>query len=396
MLPVLKSTVHRFLGAFGYRLVPIPRQPGPITGRRHRLLKHDDEVVEKAKVHLAGTAPVPQGLPSLGERWGSYAQKLRDRIDIIRSAEELVSIGQSPASGIETSLPPQELTGYCDSFYLRMLETTMPDHLIGAFQSFHSPPMTTYKTTYQDRNIDFVTLVAGVELLTIFHWLDGNYPKSVCDIGGGTGKYAHAWLTNSVHRPDLIVILDIPETLVFSETLLRTVFGDAVQYITDASVVPNEKGIVLCPVANAAVLRKLSFDLVMNTGSMQEMTDTWIDWYMDWLDQQPCKYFYSDNFFANALANIREGHNSWSPRPSARWQMIRSAFYSGVRNIAVMMFEKDGASQTRQQPSRGGYGWLQRLDIARSNGDEVSYRQALQLPIPCPTCGKRRGKLLKL
>jgi hypothetical protein len=399
----LKSALQRMALRLGYQVerarttisIDFPKfKPIPVFKPR---LTVNEAIVASAKKHLL-QQQTSDILPPLGERWGAYASRLRARIGAVTSAEELLLIGQSPESGIETNLPPHELVGHYHLGNLRMLETIMSDHIINALQSFHSPPLTSpaYKMSYQGREIDFVSMCAGIEILTILYWLDGDYPIRICDIGGGTGKYAHAWLTNSIHRPDLIVILDIPETLVFSETLLRSVFGDAVQYISDLNTVPNASGIVLCPLANAEALKTLSFDLVTNTGSMQEMTDAWIDWYMDWLDRQSCRYFYSDNFFANALMDMREGHNSWSPRPSARWQMIYSHIWLGVRNIALMLFQKDSGQPTaRQQPLRGAQGWLQHLDIARRTGDEASYRQALEFAAAMPFMPKEAWQVAK-
>jgi hypothetical protein len=84
----------------------------------------------------------------------------------------------------------------------------------------------------------------------------------VCDIGGGTGKYAKGWLTNSAHRARLVVIIDLPETLVYSEALLRAELGnDRVHYIErqDDDALPTS-GAVLCPISNVAALGNLTFD----------------------------------------------------------------------------------------------------------------------------------------
>jgi hypothetical protein len=195
------------------------------------------------------------------------------------------------------------------------------------------------------------------------------------------------------------VIVDIPETLVYSETLLRTELGDGkVQYISTPASVPNRSGVVLCPVANIRALENTSFDLVTNTWSMQEMTDAWVDWYMEWLDRQPCRFFYSENYFANALTNMREGHNSWSPRPSSRWQLIRSRFYLGTRNAAVMLFRKNGGGTDRPFGGnlKGAEAWLAYLDLARCQKDEPSLRQALDFAQSLPFIPKETWEVAKM
>jgi hypothetical protein len=290
-------------------------------------------------------------------------------------------LGQSPEAGVETHLPPYELIGYCHWRELQLLTDGLEGALYDALPSVCSPRIIhpDYVVEYRGRKIDFVSQCAAATVMTILNSLK-EWPRTICDIGGGTGQYARAWLTNSSHRPDLIAIIDIPETLVYSETLLRTELGDSrVQYVSTPKSVPRGSGVVLCPIANVRALEDISFDLVTNTESMQEMTDAWVDWYMEWLDRQPCRFFYSENYFANALTNMREGHNSWSPRPSARWQLTYSKLILGMRNVAQMLFRKDGNGNVHRNDRhpKGAEAWLVYLDVARCQKDEVSLRQAL-------------------
>jgi hypothetical protein len=110
---------------------------------------------------------------------------------------------------------------------------------------------------------------------------------------------------------------------------------------------------------------------------MQEMTDAWVDWYMAFLDRQPCRFFYSSNFFTNPLASMKEGHNSWSPRPSAQWGLMHSSIELGTRNSAMMLFRK-GTDHCRpaMPDGQGASAWLWHLDVARDN-EEAKLRAAL-------------------
>ncbi len=325
---------------------------------------------------------MPVELPSLGGRWGAYASQLRSRISRISSSEELIFFSQSPEAGVETHLPQRDLIGHCQGLDLQLLADDLPRHLYDALPSFRSPCIirSEYVVDYKGRKIDLVSQCSAATILTILNLLKGNWPRTVCDVGGGTGTYARSWLTNSAHRPELVAIIDIPETLIYSETLLRAELGDGeVQYISSPTSILSKSGIILCPIANIRALENVSFDLVMNTASMQEMTDEWVEWYMAWLDRQPCRCFYSANFFANALTNMREGHNSWSPRPSPRWQLIYSGLHLGQRNSATMLFRKDGDETALQNGryAKGAEAWLGYLEIARRNRNESSLRRAL-------------------
>jgi putative sugar O-methyltransferase len=378
---VIKSLVRRAAGALGYRIERIPPAVDfRLRSRRDR--GADDPVARAAKAHLAAAAPAPDQ-PSLGERWGAYATQLRDRIDLLSSAQDIILFGQSPAAGVETHLPVSELLGFCHWQELQLLSDRLPGPLYDALSSFRAPRVIRPDCVveYRGRRIDFVTQCSAVVILTILNLLKDQWPRSVCDIGGGTGTYARSWLTNSAHRPELVAIVDLPETLVYSETLLKSELGDArVQYISSPSATANKSGIVLYPLANIPALETVSFDLVTNIGSMQEMSDDWIDWYMAWLDRQPCRYFYSLNFFANALTNMREGHNSWSPRPSPRWQLVHSKISLGLRNHAELLFRKDGPepARTNETAAAGVDAWLAHLEAARRHGDEAALRRALE------------------
>lgn len=380
VLGIAKSLIRRSVGALGYKLVAIPNSRPSALRRLKRIWAADHPLIRIAKEHLDGSTP-PANLPPLGERWGAYASRLRSRIRRISSPEDLIFFSQSPEAGVETHFRPHELIGYCHSFDLQLL-ADLPADLYDAFASFRSPHIIRPDSVveYKGRMIDFVSLCAARTMLSILNLLKGQWPRTICDVGGGTGTYARCWLTNSAHRPDLVAIVDAPETLVYSETLLRNELGDSqVQHISAPTTIPNRSGVVLCPIANIQALENISFDLVTNTFSMQEMTDAWVDWYMDWLDRQSCRFFYSENYFANALGNMIEGHNSWSPRPSPRWELIDSQFHLGNRNAAYMLFRKDSTEVIHKAggPPKGAEAWLAHLDLARCHKDELSLRRAL-------------------
>jgi hypothetical protein len=387
---VVKSLIHRSFGALGYRLERIsschPAAAETIGKRARRWRRSSsgdhDPILRMAKAHLQSST-TSADLPSLGDRWGSYASELRSRIRLLSTVEEAIHLGQSPEAGIETHFPPQELIGHCHCCDLELL-ADLPRDLYAALSSFRSPRIIRpdFVVEYRGRTIDFMTLLAARTVLTLLKLLQGNWPRTICDIGGGTGSIARCWLTNSAHRPDLVVIVDIPETLVFSETLLRSELGESqVQYLSSPTCTPKRSGVVLCPVTYIRKLESISFDLVTNTTSMQEMTDEWVEWYMDWLDRQQCRFFWSANHFANGLSNMREGHNSWSPRPSRRWQLLYSKVYLGPRNSAHMLFQRDSSAipvELTTVESKGADAWLTFLEFARCHQDELSLRRALE------------------
>lgn len=202
------------------------------------------------------------------------------------------------------------------------------------------------------------------------------------EIGGGTGGPARLWLDNPIRPPRTYVIVDVPESLFFSEVFLAKHVGAGnVYYHTApgglAGRLIERYRVVLVPVSRLDSLAEVPFDLVINTLSMQEMSDDWIDLYMAWLDRQPCRFFYSLNYFAQPLDGMAEGGNTWSPRLSRRWtaRLLQFDSQRSGRHFAEIIAEKTDDPQ----PDANGWGrlsarfltgqvYLELLDHVRATG----------------------------
>ena len=359
-----------------------------------------DQITKTAKENLRRSVRRrDSSLPVFGDRWNGYARELRRRLPTLRSAEELINYGQSPMAGIESHLRGESLRAYIDRCITSASD--VPSGLLEHFSSFNASSLVSERivTRYRGARLDANLVNVAITILRLISMLRDELPKTVCDIGGGIGVSTLSWLKNTAHRPEYVTIIDLPETLIFADALLRHELGNAeVRYLLDDRAIdPAAVGakVLLCPISNVSALRPLEFDLVTNTFSMQEMTDEWVDWYMRWLDMQPCRYFYSANFFGTALARMREGRNSWSPRPSSGWSLQR--FWvsddDGDRPMAMQMFKKT----SKESPAVSGSssrldGWLTMLDRVRMNQCrdvnllERSLRYGLELsPIPKET-----------
>ena len=100
-----------------------------------------------------------------------------------------------------------------------------------------------------------------------------------------------------------------------AEVALRSEFGDMVGYLEDAD--PGTP-ILLVPLSRLFALKRTA-DLVVNTGSMQEMTDEWIDFYVSWLTHYDTRYFYSLNYAAQPISIMGESRNLWTQRLGPEW-----------------------------------------------------------------------------
>jgi putative sugar O-methyltransferase len=165
-----------------------------------------------------------------------------------------------------------------------------------------------------------------------------NDVSSICEIGGGYGNPALIWLTNPVRRVSQYVILDMPESLFFAEVFLRTAAPDVeIHYATEESPAsaidlrPSPQRVTLVPIQLARQTDHIPFDIVVNTGSMAEMSDDWVRYWGDWLDRQNTGLFYSHNLFGNPIDNLYEGRSTLAPVVPRNWRPV------DVRSTPPMM-----------------------------------------------------------
>jgi hypothetical protein len=142
-----------------------------------------------------------------------------------------------------------------------------------------------------------------------------NKPKHIIEIGGGYGEIARLWIKNPIASAASYVIIDIPECLFLAEAALRSEFGDEVGYLEGGD--PGTP-ILLVPLPRLSALTRPA-DLVVNTGSMQEMTDEWVDYYTAWLTRYDARYFYSLNYAAQPVSIMGESRNLWTQRLGPEW-----------------------------------------------------------------------------
>ena len=178
--------------------------------------------------------------------------------------------------------------------------------------------------------------------------------RSVFEIGGGYGATARMWkLTAGVDR---YAVADFPESLFFAEVFLRANFPDAnLLYVRDPADATRagEADFVLCPIEHVESLKTVRFDLAVNTGSLPEMTEEWVDFWMDYLDAANVSLFYSLNYFGQPLEFMSESMNAWSPRLRPRWtaRLLRAEPFFVVtqttRVFAETMYEKGDSADVQ-------------------------------------------------
>ena len=288
-------------------------------------------------------------LPSHGVRWQAYIDRMREAAMELNSPEDVLRFAQASVGFEHRGNIHHE--GKFTALYERELyaEFTQFAELVDQFSDIPgSVPDTNYE--HKGRLVSNVLFyLARIVMHCLTHIPHTN---NVLEIGGGYGAPARLWLNNPIRPVQSYVVLDIPESLFFADVFLRREFGDASVYYVDTQTPLDERilekyRIVLCPLPLHLALSRLPVDLVVNTGSMQEMSEDWVSFYSALLDRQRCRWFYSLNYFAQPISYLAESANLWSPRASPRWvaRLLRwnSAFIrmQSERNFLEAIYEKD-------------------------------------------------------
>jgi hypothetical protein len=271
--------------------------PAVVEARRH---------LEKAIAHISPNQP------SYGSRWQPQIDAIRSAIPALRDSMACLHYAQKEITFDGRPPFPSDLMQI--QFREWAVENEFP-HLIPTLRQMYDNPLS-YPESLGEFNGRTISRIfychARIVLAGVTY---ANSPKRILEIGGGYGEIARLWLTNSIAPAESYVIVDIPESLFFAEVALKAEFGDQVAYFEGCD--PGTR-ILLVPIPYLNELTRPA-DLVVNTGSMQEMTDEWVDFYIDWLAKYDTRYFYSLNYIAQPIAVMGESRNQWSQRLGAEW-----------------------------------------------------------------------------
>lgn len=337
---------------------------------------NDQQVLDLARSHYRrqkekhGTITKAADLES---RWNFWAQSMAEPFDKFTDCKEVRRYAQS-------SIPfDHRLTvdRYPHGFWF------YDSVLFGEFPQFVQQ-IRALQETSQSRAETLMTW-DGRLLSDIIYWhmrpllvcqAHLNKPKIVAEIGGGYGGMARLWMHNQIAVPERYIIIDLPESLFYSEVCLRAEFGDAVGYFDGQD--PGTR-ILLVPIGELESL-DVKPDLVLNIGSMQEMCDQWVSYYMDWLDRSGAQHFYSLNYMGQPLAEMMESRTFWAPRPSPKWtaRIINSdvplvKYQCSYRFFAEILFERADHESSIDEWSvlKGAYvtrdSYLNGLELLRRN-----------------------------
>jgi len=285
-----------------------------LAKRVAELDKHNRlQTVMEARRHLEkAISHISPSQPSYGSRWQPQIDAIRRDIPALQDSMSCLHYAQKEITF--DGRPPFPSDMMQIQFREWAVENEFPNLLPTLRQMYDNP--LSYPESLGEFNGRTISRIfychARIVLAGITY---ANRPKRILEIGGGYGEIARLWLTNSSAPADSYVIVDIPESLFFAEIALKGEFGDEVGYFEGHD--PGTR-ILLVPIPYLGDFTRPA-DLVINTGSMQEMTDEWIDFYIDWLSKYDTRYFYSLNYIAQPIGVMGESRNLWSQRLGANW-----------------------------------------------------------------------------
>ena len=322
----------------------------------------ETDVVARAKANLARALKIEgtARLPDAGWRWQAYRMATLRFVNYFRTPIEVIHAVQSPRSnmGYEARMSGRTLVDYARGGEQACLGI-FPQYA-AELGSFRESPLS-HPDTLALMNGRLVSSPMYSHAIHIMRCASLVKPGVVLEIGGGYGAPGRLWTTNRVCRPRIYVDVDFPESLFFAEVYLRSNDPSLrVEYLTaeaDIERIHEEPvegpTVVLAPIALIESLKSLPVDLVVNTGSLQEMTPEWVEFYCGWLDRIRAGHFYSSNYFGQRIDNLLEGMNFVAPDLSERWaSMFRSLHVDPLRPVAEMLFRRIAEDEIPAQRER--------------------------------------------
>jgi hypothetical protein len=311
--------------------------------------------------------------PAYGSRWQPQVDAMRRDIPALRDSPSCLHYAQKNITFDGRPTFPSDLRQI--QFREWAVENEFP-HMTHVLRQMYDNPFSYSESLgeFNGRTVSQIFYCHARIVLAGITYASG--PKRVLEIGGGYGEIARLWLINSAAPIDSYVIVDIPECLFFAEVALKAEFGSQVGYFDGHD--PGTR-ILLVPITYLGKLTRAA-DLVVNTGSMQEMTDEWIDFYIEWLSNYDTRYFYSLNYVAQPISLMGESRNLWSQRLGPDWSTrhlrldIPLLDLEGpTRDFLEVLYEKSPAMRSLKEWSiyRGHLlskaSYVEGLDLLRQN-----------------------------
>ncbi len=287
------------------------------------------DIIAEARRNLRAASTIEPGHDQPIEnskRWLLFQQDMRDQNANHNTVAEAIEFAQtfdfdhrSPAFGNEKLIS-----------YTRQSLLYEYNHFANYIDQFSESPVSLRSTlaiakdkvTKTERDVSSIMFFHMLYVLSAMTFKPDI--KTVCEIGGGYGGPARLWMTNPISSIKNYTIVDLPESLFYAEVFLRASCPNArVVYCHDNHSFENKDSntFYLVPIHLAGSTAKMQFDLVVNTGSMAELSEDWVQYWSNWLSKQQCSTFYSHNYFGIDVSNLNQSRNRLAPIMPTGWKI---------------------------------------------------------------------------
>jgi putative sugar O-methyltransferase len=256
------------------------------------------------------------------QRWSHWSKMAADAIEQFTSPREAIAFAQRKL-GFEHRHSVANSKSHWPRYERALLEA-FPNEADLLSQIADTPLSDTVTTTeFHGRLMSSMMFWHAHEFLATITRVAA--PARIVEIGGGYGSLARLWFE---HGPRQLQywLTDLPESLFFSEVFLREHFpAIPLHYALDPKDVSSAEptAIILIPAQAAARFRNIVADIVINSGSMQEMPDDTMLWWCGWIEDNQFEHFYSLNYGLQPIAARRGGSANWMcPRLGPYWDAL--------------------------------------------------------------------------
>jgi hypothetical protein len=263
-----------------------------------------DAVIDLARTHLSAVEhlPYPQQIrPSAW--WGNKAARVKEVIDGFDRTVDAVAYAQlGKRSGFDHRMRHDDpTTAAVTRFKIRTIETAFPGFFFADHPELRESPLSVTDSLVRIDDVPYSTIF----LTHLYFCLRASETRGrerpirdILEIGGGYGGLAR--ISRLLHPRARYWIVDLPTSLFFAELFLRESFPDArFHYVSEHGLAgADDADFVLVPSQLASAVHGCAFDIALNTGSLQEMTQSSVDYWMDLLQNHvDTDFFYSCNYF---------------------------------------------------------------------------------------------------
>ncbi len=341
------------------------------------------------------SVPPPALQPSL--RWSRYTGWAHDFISTFSTELAAIEFALTPGlSGFDHRGPIDPNGEWIEANYKALLITYPKfSQIISELEDSPANPLSLSGI----RNEKLITNTLFFDSTFVFECLNFLRPNVVCEIGGGYGAPAYIWLTNKIYQPSTYIDIDYPSSLFFAEVYLKSslpnahfIYIDSIEKVQSLSSLDKTKQtIVLCPLQHAEWLLDLPIDLVTNTGSLAEMSEAAVEFWMNWVEKSKTSHFYSCNAFCYPLNDLKQSTNFYAPQLSSNWKVLAKKvdyempwFYLHTAcEMVSMLVERGETDESMKEEMKKNY-WaslsnceiftrktfLEAMDIIRVTQDE--------------------------